>query len=826
MIISTGWLSDYIKHGLSPNELADRLTMCGLEVESVEQIGSSFEGIVVGFVESARPHPNADRLSVCLVDIGADSPVQIVCGAPNVTKGQKVAVATVGTTLDLPSRDNPEVKAPVTMKQVKLRGEESNGMICSASELGLSNDHDGIMVLSDSARVGSAFGAYLSSLGHSSSDSAIDISITPNRPDAISHLGIARDVAALTGAEVVRPTVSIPTGGGAAAKKVQIRIDNPELCSRYTGVLVENVTIKDSPEWMKQRLIAIGLRPRNNIVDITNYVMYECGQPLHAFDFDQVAGSQIVVKATMGVSKFTTLDSKERELPSGTLMICDGEREVAIAGIMGGENSEVSGKTRNVLIESAYFDPSSIRRTSKALGLQTDASYRFERGIDSEGQAWAALRAAGLMLELAGGTLVDGIVDVHPAPFVPRTVRLRAARVGKIVGVEIDPNEMVRLIKAIGFGVQEVVKSPTEWEVTVPSFRPDVEREIDVIEEIARLYGFDNIPEPLHSRMPNFVPSVSDSRIKREQIRNVLVGAGFRETYTNSMLPAETSTTFNSPSLPAGRFKGEVVHTLNPITTEMSALRPSMLPGLLKVVGHNQNHGQTALRLFEFGRVHSKKKTNLSLVGDYTELESLIVVCSGNWANQEWASASREADLFDLKGTVDLVLGSVGLSGVRYTPSKPDPLFTFGIDVMIGKRWVGTLGRISNQTTEPYSIRSSTFAAELDWTAILELVSGQSNVRYQAVSRFPTVERDIAVLVGKDQAVGPMLESTLRAGQPLMKEAFVFDLYAGKGVDPSQKSVAFGLRFGSDRTLRDNDVDQAVSKVLKALEGEFDAQLR
>ncbi len=826
MIISTNWLSDYIKHGLSANELADRLTMCGLEVESVERLGSSFDGVVVGLVESTRPHPNADRLTVCIVNVGAESPLQIVCGAPNVAKGQKVAVATIGTTLELPSRDNPGVKSPVTMKQVKLRGEDSSGMICAADELGLGDDHAGIMILEDSAVVGEPFATYLSAQGMSLSDSAIDISITPNRPDAISHLGIARDVAALTGAAVVRPLVRIPSEGGSAEKQVRITIENPELCSRYTGVLVKNVTIQDSPEWMKQRLIAIGLRPRNNIVDITNYVMYECGQPLHAFDFDQVAGGQIVVKATKGITKFTTLDSKERELPSGTLMICDAKREVAIAGIMGGENSEVSASTKTVLIESAYFDPSSIRRTSKALQLQTDASYRFERGIDSEGQGWAALRAAQLMVELAGGQLVDGMVDVHPLPFVPRTVRVRAARVGKIVGVEIDPKEMVRLIKAIGFEVREAVATPTEWDVTVPSFRPDVEREIDVIEEIARLYGFDNIPEPTHSRMPNFVPSVSDARLQRERVRDVLVGAGFRETYTNSMLPAEMSATFNSTSLPAGRFKGEVVHTLNPITTEMSALRPSMLPGLLKVVGHNQNHGQTALRMFEFGRVHSKKKTNLSLVGDYTEVESLIVVCAGNWTNQGWYAEAREADLFDLKGTVDLVLGSVGLLNVRYSPSSPDPLFSYGVDVLAGKRWIGTIARVADQTSEPFAIRSSTIMAELDWTAISELTSNRSNVRYETISRFPIVERDIAVLVSKDQAVGPILESIARAGQPLLKDVFVFDLYEGKGIDPLKKSVAFGLRFGSDRTLRDNDVDEAVAKVLKAIENEFDAQLR
>jgi phenylalanyl-tRNA synthetase beta chain len=826
MIISTNWLSEYVNHGLSEHELADKLTMCGLEVESVDEIGSDLDGVVVGHVVSAVRHPNADRLSLCMVDTGQGDPLQIVCGAPNVAAGQRVAVATLGTTLQLPSREDPSVKSPVTMKQVKIRGEESSGMICAADELGLGDDHSGILVLDQDAAIGEAFSGYLKARGTQLKDAAIDISITPNRPDAISHLGIARDVAALTGAEVVRPDVQIPAIGGAAADQVKVTIEAPELCSRYAGVLVKNVTIKESPEWMKQRLLAIGLRPRNNVVDITNYVMYECGQPLHAFDFDQIADGHIVVRTTKGASTFTTLDSKERVLPDGTLMICDGNRELAIAGIMGGENSEVTDSTTNVLIESAYFDPSSIRRTSKALQLQTDASYRFERGIDSEGQAWAAMRAARLMVDLANAELVEGMVDNHPRPHVPSHVQVRASRVGQIVGVEIDPDEMVRLLRAIGFGVKETSSDPVIWDVTIPSFRPDVEREIDVVEEIARLYGFDNIPVPTHSTLPNFTPGVSSTRLLRERTRDVLSGAGFRETYTNSMLPADVAEAFNSTMLPAGRFKGDVVHTMNPITTEMSALRPSMLPGLLKVIGHNQNHGQSAIRLFEFGRVHAKKNTNLSLVGDYTEIETLIIAASGNWVPQGWYGPNREVDLFDLKGTTDLVLGAMGLTNIRYSESKPDALAAFAIDVYSGKRWIGTIANVSGKVADQYSIRSAAYVAELDWNTVCDLASERVRVRYEPISRFPIVERDIALVIDRSQGVGPMVEAIQRAGQPLLKEVLVFDLYEGKGIDPSKKSVAFGLRFGSDRTLRDNEVDKAVSNVLKATERDFDAQLR
>lgn len=826
MIISTNWLADYVDHSLSTNELAERLTMCGLEVESVERVGTDFSGVVVGRVISAEPHPNADRLSVCTVDVGQESPLQIVCGAPNVAADQKVAVATVGAVLNLASRDNPAERVPVKMKKAKIRGEESFGMICAEDELGLGLQHEGILVLDSDAAVGSTFESYMAGKGMSSSDVAIDIAITPNRPDAISHLGIARDIAALTRSSVTKPDVVIPKAGGSVVDEIDISIEAPEACHRYVGILVRGVSVGESPTWMKLRLLAIGLRPRNNIVDITNYVMYECGQPLHAFDYDEVAGKQIVVRKTSRASTFTTLDSKDRKLPKGTLMICDGDREVAIAGVMGGENSEVTDATSNVLIESAYFDPSTIRRTSKALGLQTDASYRFERGIDSLGQAWAAKRAADLMVELAGGTLVEGMVDVHPTQHQALTISVRAARVGKIIGVVIEASEMVRLLEAIGFSVSQTSKDPVVWDVTVPSFRPDVEREIDVIEEIARLYGYDNIPEPSHSHIPNFTPGIANIRQLREDTRDLLSGAGFREIYTNSMLPLDVAERFNTPALPAGRFKGEIVTTLNPITTEMGALRPSLLPGLLKVIAHNQNHGQTAIKLFEFGRVHTKRKTNLSVVGDYTEIETLLVGAAGHWASHGWYGEARDVDIFAVKGLVDLVLSSAGVRDVRYVDTDSDSVFSQSVDVFSGKRWIGVVAGISHKIATEVDLRSTAFIAELDWTAISELVSDHLRVRYLAVSRHPVVERDIAVVVDATQPAGPMLEAIRRAGQPLLKDVTVFDVYEGENVGAKQKSVAFGLSLGADRTLRDKDVDKTVSKVLKALESDFNAKLR
>jgi len=826
MIISTNWLADYVEHSLSTDELSEKLTMCGLEVETVDATGSDLNGVVVGHVLSAIKHPDADRLSVCEVTIGGDSPLQIVCGAPNVAADQKVAVATIGAVLNLPSRTNPDERVPVTMKKAKIRGQESFGMICAEDELGLGEVHDGILVLDASATIGMAFEDYLQEKGVSASDFAIDIAITPNRPDAISHMGIARDVAALTETSVKIPDVTAAENGGDAAKRVTISIEASEQCHRYVGILVEGVEIKESPTWMKQRLLTIGLRPRNNIVDITNYVMYECGQPLHAFDYDQVAGGEIIVRRTKRVSKFMTLDSKERELPKGTLMICDGEQEVAIAGVMGGENSEVTDSTINVLIESAYFDPSTIRRTAKSLGLQTDASYRFERGIDAEGQAWAAKRAADLMAELANGTIVEGMVDVHPVKHESKEIAVRASRATDIVGVHIADDEMVRLLEAIGFLVTQTSADPKTWNVTVPSFRPDVEREIDVIEEIARLFGYDNIPEPTHSRIPNFTPSMTTVRQLREGARDILAGAGFREVYTNSMLPRETASTFNTTSLPAGRFKGEVVETLNPITTEMAALRPSLLPGMLKVVGYNQNHGQTAVKMFEFGRVHTKRQTNLTLVGDYTEIETLIVSVAGIWSDQGWYGAAREADLYDVKGAVDLILSSVGVRDIKYVESEADDVSAYGVNVFSGKRFLGSIIRVSSDAADQFGVRGGASIAELDWTSVSELAGGRLRTKFEAVSRFPVVERDIAVVVARSQPAGPMIELIRRTGQPLLQNVTVFDLYEGEHVGPDHKSLAFGMRLGADRTLRDKDVDKVVSKVLKALESEFGAKLR
>ncbi len=825
MKVSYNWLKDYVDHQLSPQDLGDMLTMSGLEVEEIETLGASLEGVVVGRVESTEQHPNADRLTLCKVDAGGDELLGIVCGAPNVAAGQLVPVATVGTTLMLPDRDKPGEKVPVKIKKSKIRGEVSFGMICAEDELGLSDDHAGIMVLDENAVVGQAFETYLAERGVKHRDYVIDIAITPNRPDAISHIGVARDVAALAKATLKKPDVQIPTVGGPAAEQVSVEIDAPDGCRRYAAMVVRGVTVKPSPAWLQQRLSAIGLRPRNNIVDITNYVMFECGQPLHAFDYDQVAGQKIVVRRSKNKEKFITLDDKERELPDDTLMICDGDRSVAIAGVMGGQNSEVTDDTVNILIESAYFDPSTIRRTAKALGLQTDASYRFERGVDSDGQVWAARRAAELIAELGGGSIIDGMVDAHPAPVEMPTVDLRHKRVGQIVGQEIASSEIERLLRAIGFGVTVSDNGEKTYSCNVPSFRPDVEREIDVVEEVARLYGYNNIPEPAHTVIPSITPHEMQNGLLRKNVRKVLAGLGYRETFTNSMVRKEVAETFNQTFL-SGQ-EGEVVYTLKPISQEMAALRPSMLPGLLTVIAHNQNHGQRVLRFMEFGHVFKKGEKAGANVAGYAEQTSLILILSGLKQTANWDQQVEPVSFHDLKGDIVSLLGTLGKKAIKEDVSYDStPVTAYHLTLSINDKTIGVVAKLSAAQQEAYGLKEPVYFAEINWDVLFKKSKSNTRRKYAEVSRFPAVDRDLAIIVNRNQDVGELSEAIRKAGGGMLQTVSVFDVYKGDQVAAEKKSVAFGLRFGAPRTLKDKEVDARVKAVIKSLNQDYGAELR
>ena len=819
MHISYRWLQNYVAVDASPNDLADDLTMLGLEVDGVDRTGSSLDGVVVGEVLEVRDHPNADRLVLCDVNLGTPKPVQIACGAPNVAAGQKAPVATVGTTLHLPDRDDPETRVPVAIEARTIRGEASHGMICAEDELGLSDDHAGIMVLPDGADVGQPFAEFLREHGMAPDDTVLDIDLTPNRADAASHIGVARDVAALYETHLQRPNASIPEPGGEAAEQITVDIQDPARCPRYVAMRVEGVTVRESPLWLKRRLTAIGLRPRNNIVDVTNFVLHECGQPLHAFDADLLADDTIIVRSTEGEETFTTLDDTERTLPNGTLLICDAERPVAIAGVMGGANSEVSDDTTNVLIESAYFDPSTIRRTSKALTLQTDSSYRFERGVDRDQQVWAAARAAELIADLGDGTVIPGCVDAHPAPPVAETIALRPDRVNHVLGTDLSAARARRLLEAVGF---DVTPAQNTLQCTVPTWRPDVSVEEDLIEEIGRLHGYDAIPEPPRVSIPNVTPHPRPVAVLRRRTRELLRGLGLREIYTNSMLRKENAEQFAAPG-------HAVVETMNPISQEMAALRPRLLPGALEVLQFNRNHGQDALRVFEFGHVFRKATaTEDPVVPGYAEHKALLIALTGPHAPTGWDTDPRDVDVFDLKGIVERLLEDLPLPDVSMEVAEtPDAdVETYQLRIYSGELRIGHLARVTDDVAHAHDLETPVVVAEFDWDTITESAAPRLRTTVETVSRFPVVERDLAVLVSDDQPVGSLLDTIREHGAPLLQSADVFDLYAGKGIPEGQTSVAFTLRFGANRTLTDDEVDTVIDAIVNALERGFEATLR
>lgn len=842
MKISYHWLKQYVACDLAPEDLAERLTMAGLEVDAVEPVGYALDGVVVGRVEAVRPHPDADRLVLCDVRLEDGlPPVQIVCGAPNVAAGQHVPVAPVGTTLQLPDRDDPTHREPVTVRAATLRGASSEGMICAEDELGLSADHSGIMVLDDDAPLGQPFADYLSARGIEVPDVVLDIELTPNRPDAASHLGVARDVAALLDQQLCPPEADVPASGGAAAEALTIRIEAPEACPRYVGMLVRGVTVRESPIWLKRRLTAIGLRPRNHVVDVTNYVLHACGQPLHAFDFGRIAGHTIVVRKAEAETPFVTLDDAERTLPAGALLICDAERPVALAGVMGGANSEVTDATTDVLIESAYFAPASIRRTASHLGVSTDASYRFERGANRTGQARAAAWAARLIAELGDGAVVPGMVDAHPLPYEPRTVDLRPARANQLLGLDLDVETMTNLLEAVGVVVTErdplaaqaiegrgpeLDAAPVVLRCVVPSYRPDIEREVDLIEEVARLHGYDRIPTPDRVTAPAVVPREAAGYALRRTVRARLTGLGFREVYTNSLLRREAAECFVTAA--DDDASGSVIETLKPFSLEMAALRPSLLPGVLEVMAHNVNHGQHALRLFELGHVFARTAgTDEGPVSGFAEHEALLVAQTGPATPPGWDAPARPADVFDLKGVVQALAEVLRLPDVRIEPAQhADPRFAYHATVYSGDLGLGLLGRVADDRAAAYDLAPPVLAAELDWDALVR-VARTDVPRYRPVSRHPTVERDLAVLVERDQPVGPLLDAIRAAARPLLRHVSVFDLYEGEGVPEGRKSVAFGLRFGTDdRTLTDDEVDARIDAVTAALSERYGARLR
>jgi phenylalanyl-tRNA synthetase beta chain len=803
MTISLNWLKEIIDIPYTIEELDYTLTMLGLEVEKIHTSGKEFQGFVIGKVLTKEKHPDADKLSVCNVFDGTEER-QIICGAPNVDAGQTIVVA-------LPGAKVPHGGFEIAKR--KIRGIESHGMICSQAELGIGEDTGGIWVLPDNSTIGMSLAQYLGL-----DDTIIEIGITPNRADCLSHIGIAREIAARTGGSIRLPSLQLTEDKNHSIHNdITIDVDTTSLCPRYAARTVKNVRIIESPLWLKQRLESIGMRPRNVIVDITNLVLMECGQPLHAFDLDTIQQRKVIVKTAQPQEEFTTLDGKKRILDEKMLMISDAERHIAVAGVMGGENSEISDSTVNVLIESAYFNPSSIRRTAKKLGISSDASYRFERGVDPDTIIYAVNRAAQLMADLAGGTITQGIIDIYDNPVIPPTITLRFAQIERVLGISVPTDTIQSFITSIGC---IIISSQTDSiTVQAPSWRVDIHQEIDLIEEIARLYNYDNIEPDRNAIFPADaeISPLFTSPERRHTIRHYLVHRGLHEIITYSFTDAGTASLSNT----------QTITIANPLGEEFSVMRPSLLPAMMKVIDRNCRNGQSSLALFDCGKIFSASKEKTFIKG-IREKEELCIALTGDYQHQHWAEKQRKYDFYDIKGIVEeLLFDSLHLSGIMLVPSEQDNAM-YGpnrMDIIAHKKIIGTLGEVHRSIIKKFGIDQAVFAASISLSDIY--THPQKKLHYTMVSPFPFVRRDAAFTLAEDIAADEILRAVKGVNSPLLKGANIFDVFTGATVGEGKKSIALALTFGSDeRTLVDLEINTHFQAIVEAIESGTGATLR
>jgi len=791
MKISLNWLKQYVDFDLSPEVIAEKLTLAGLEMEEMEQIGGSFSGVVVGEVVKAEKHPNADKLTLCTVNDG-ESELQIVCGAPNVAEGQRIPVARVGATL----------VGGFTIKPVKLRGIESFGMLCSERELGLSEAHEGIMVLDASQyRPGDTF-----MVDGPEEDTVLEIAITPNRPDCLCHLGVAREAAAILDQPLKRPSVSVVDAEPATEAFIDIEIQDAQACPRYSARVIRDVKIGPSPQWLRTRLESIGLRSINNVVDVTNFVLMETGHPLHAFDYDEIAGQKIVVRKARQDEAFTTLDNQERKLHADDLLICDGNRAVALAGVMGGLNSEVSEKTVNILLESAYFDPMTIRRTAKRLGMSTDASQRFERGADPNGTLYALDRAAQLISELAGGTVCKNVVDANVRPITPLQVDVRPERVNHVLGSNFSAEAMIDVFKRLGLSAEGRAPIHTE----IPTFRPDLTREIDLIEEVVRLYGFDHIEPSALTSMP-----LIDNRTREtdfvEALKDHMVGQGFDECVHSSMV-SKWQAQWSDAVTP--------IAITNPLSPETAVLRTWVMPTLLNAVAWNQNRSTSNLKLFEIGKQF--RNTDKGPV----EHLSLAVVLSGiDDRGSYWTDAKKDWDFFALKGVMESLNRQFHLKLALQPDSHLFLNDETATEVKLDGKCVGYLGQIDKKILKKWDISQTVWGFEIHVLPMEQ--ASRKRVAFQPIAKYPTVKRDLAFVVDEPVIIGEIIKVIKKAGGNYCQDVSLFDLYRGDQIASNKKSAAFALTFLSmDRTLTDTEIDPLMSNIIKAVNKHFQAELR
>lgn len=802
MKISYNWLKDYLDFEQTPDEVADILTLTGLEVEEVYKSGSDLTGVVVGKVQTSEKHPNADKLSICTVNTGSET-VQIICGAPNVAAGQTVAVATVGSTLPLILPDGSNL----VIRKSKIRGEISEGMICAEDELGIGENHSGIMVLGDHLTAGTPISKVL----NNSVDYVFEIGLTPNRPDASCHLGVARDLAAVINQTLKKPYQSVQSDTIADLEGISVSIVDTDKCHRYVGILIRNVFVKDSPDWLQKRLRNIGLRPVNNIVDATNFVLHEMGQPLHAFDFDLIQSKQIVVQSFDHEITFRTLDKQDRIIPAGSLFICDENKPLALAGIMGGLNSEISTETRNVFLESAYFEPISVRKTSKAVSLQTDSSYRFERGIDPNITYAAAKRCAEMIAGLAGGTIESGHLDVHPVKTEPKQVQLRLQRLNKIIGMEFTANQAVSILKSLEFDVKK--NGGDIIDCVVPTFRPDVTTEIDLIEEVARIFDYNKIPNPDYIKFSR-PEALSFRENFQERVRQIVVNLGYQEIYANSLLPQHVAELFANQE--------DLVSTQNPLSVDTAVMRPSLAPGFIRAAAFNFNRDADGVAFFEIGNVF-KKSENGTYHKGIKEETNLLLGCGGKSRIESWNQKSAQYSVFDVKGSINQLLKDLKIDQKITMVNESDNKLTYyAADDIIGELMV-----LPGNQKKVFDTNVELFCAEISLTKIQSLAEEVEALKYHPVPKFPGVDFDLAIVVNQQVDAGDLMLLIRQTSGQLLKNIHVFDLFEGKSIGDGKKSIAFRLKFiDESKTLTIKDVDSIISRIVKRLEKSFEATLR
>ncbi|HEY6062267.1 MAG TPA: phenylalanine--tRNA ligase subunit beta [Chitinophagaceae bacterium] len=814
MTISYKWLSEYLPVTVEPDRLSRILTSIGLEVESMEnyeEVKGGLIGLVIGEVLSTEKHPDADKLTLTKVNTGNGEPLQIVCGAPNVAAGQKVVVATVGTTI------YPTTGDPLTIKAAKIRKVESQGMICAEDEIGLGTSHAGIMVLPDEVIVGMAAADYFQPY----QDITYQIGLTPNRMEDMSHWGVARDICAyLSHHDNKDYKPKLPTSNGLKIDKtsftIDVRVENGKACPRYSGISMANVSIKESPKWLQQKLKAIGLRPINNIVDITNFMQHETGQPLHAFDADAISGRKIIVKNLPEGTPFITLDEKERKLSKEDLMICDAKEGICIAGVYGGLHSGVSDKTRNIFLESACFDAVTIRKTSFRHGLRTDAASRFEKGTDISATVNVLKRAAGLIQEICGGKIASEIVDIYPKPKEKAEVSIKYHFIKKLSGKNYHPDAVKNILNRLGFETRK--EGIDELRVAVPYHKPDISLPADLVEEILRIDGLDNIDIP---EVITITPAIEENYVKevyREKVADYLVGQGFHEMMTNSI----TNTAYFS-----GEEQKLMVKMMNSLSTELNILRNSLFETALEVVARNLNYKNNSLRLFEFGKAYSRSGPGkpASPAGRYNEAEKLCVVITGNKYEDSWKQKSSLADFFCLKGVVDTILKLLGI-----TPDSAEilevPKLSNHIVYKFNTQVIAGAGEVKRNILDKFGIKQPVFFAGLNWALLAELASGKKPT-IKELPKYPSVQRDLAIIVSKELTWEKVEQSVQKVKPGKLQAIKLFDIFESEKLGTGKKSMAVSFTFlDEEKTLTDIEIDGWMKTIMTTLEKNLQAEIR